>query len=76
MGLLAVNVEITIVYDKTRLIVWYKGAVISDRLPAASIVIFYGGSCLRFFEIYIFNPYGWVILYHPYIRKMGAEGFY
>jgi hypothetical protein len=74
--LLAVNVEITIVFDKTGLIVWYKCAVISDRLPAASIVNLYGGSHLRFFQTYIFNFYGWIILHHPYILKMEAEGFY
>jgi hypothetical protein len=40
------NVEITIVFGKTGLIAWYKSAIISDRLPAASIVKLYGESHL------------------------------
>jgi hypothetical protein len=75
MRFLAVNVEITIVFEKTGFIVWYKGAMISDRLPAASIIILCGVSRLRFFQTYKFNPYGWVISHYPYIMKMAAEGF-
>jgi hypothetical protein len=58
MKFLVVNMEITIVFDKTGLIVWYKGAIISDRLPAASIVNPYGGSNIRFFQTYKFYLYG------------------
>ena len=70
------NVEITIVFDKTGLIVWYRGAIISDRLPAASTVNLYGVSHLRSFQTYKFNLYAWFILHQPYILKMEAEGFY
>ena len=73
---LVVNVEIAMFFDKTGLIVWYKGAIISDRLPAASIVNLYGGSHLSFFQTYKFNRYAWVILHQPYILNMEAEGFY
>jgi hypothetical protein len=76
MRFLAVNVEITIVFDKTGLLVWYIGTIISDRLPATSIVNLYGGPNLLFFQTYKFNLYVWVILHHPYILKMEAEGFY
>jgi hypothetical protein len=76
MKFLAVNVEIAIVFDKTGLIVWCKGATISDRLPAASIVILYGVSRLRFFQTHKFNLYDWFISHVFYIMKMAAEGFF
>jgi len=76
MRFLVVNVEITIVLDKTGFIVWYKGAIISDRLPVASIVNLYGGSHLRFFQTYKFNLYAWVISHQPYVLMMEAKGLY